>query len=350
MNILKDFKDNIEIILGNFMKSLEMVDSPEQLSKLQSELLGKNSVINQELRNLKDLDPAERVAHGARLNQIKQTLLGEIEAKAHQLRTAEINRRLLTETLDVTLSSRPHPRGSLHLLPAIAYEIRTILESMGFIFCDGPDIEDEHHNFDALNIPALHPARGMHDTFYLRDSAEEKNSLLLRTHTSPVQIRTLRECKPPLQIMTIGRVYRADAFDATHTPMFHQIEGLMIGSDVNMRHLHSCLQEFFRRFLKEDKDIALRFRPSFFPFTEPSVEVDIAREDGKWLELLGCGMVHPKVLEHCGVDPSQYQGFAFGMGLERLAMIRTGIDDLRHFFAGDFRWLSHYNASHIYTS
>jgi len=259
-----------------------------------------------------------------------------------------LSERLANETIDVTLSPRPESIGTLHPLTRTIEEVTSYFAKLGFSVAEGNDIEDDEHNFTALNIPEHHPARQSIDTFYMN-----MNQMLLRTHTSPVQIRTMRTTTPPIRILSLGRVYRSE-YDATHTPMFHQVEGLVVGKDIHMGHLKSTIQDFLRTYF-EIADLPMRLRPSFFPFTEPSAEVDIAcsREGNslkigagdKWLEILGCGMVHPKVLMNCGIDPDIYQGFAWGMGLDRIAMLKYGLPDLRAFFESDTRWLKHYGFS-----
>jgi len=262
---------------------------------------------------------------------------------------AELNRRLASETVDVSLNPRPETAGVIHPLSRTLEDILAIFAEMGFVVAEGPDIESDYYNFTALNMPEDHPARQEHDTFYMTPDADGQRKVL-RTHTSPVQIRTMENMQPPIRIIAPGRTYRSD-HDATHSPMFHQCEGLVIGDGITMAHLKGCLIEFCRAFFNVD-DLPVRFRPSYFPFTEPSAEVDIgcSRDGGgltigagaDWLEILGCGMVNPRVLEYCNIDPNEHQGFAFGMGLERLAMLKYGIPDLRPFYDSDLRWMRHY--------
>jgi phenylalanyl-tRNA synthetase alpha chain len=262
---------------------------------------------------------------------------------------AELNRRLASETVDVSLTPRPETAGVIHPLSRTLEDILAIFAEMGFVVAEGPDIESDYYNFTALNMPEDHPARQEHDTFYMTPDADGQRKVL-RTHTSPVQIRTMENMQPPIRIIAPGRTYRSD-HDATHSPMFHQCEGLVIGDGITMAHLKGCLIEFCRAFFNVD-DLPVRFRPSYFPFTEPSAEVDIgcSRDGGgltigagaDWLEILGCGMVNPRVLEYCNIDPNEHQGFAFGMGLERLAMLKYGIPDLRPFYDSDLRWMRHY--------
>jgi len=319
------------------------------LEEVRLAWLGKSGVISTALKTLGKLPPAERKTRGQELNQLKQQAVSLWQKRKDELAQERLEAQLQSEKEDVTLPSRPEPQGSVHPISQTMDELAIIFAEMGFFVAEGPDIESDFYNFTALNIPPDHPARQMHDTFYL-PSAPDGSERVLRTHTSPVQIRTLEKQKPPLRMVAMGRTYRSD-YDVTHTPMFHQIEALVIDEATHMGHLKACLLDFCRRFFGIS-DLPLRFRPSFFPFTEPSAEVDIGcrREKnrlvlgnhGDWLEILGCGMVHPNVLRAAGVDPEKYQGFAFGMGVERLAMLKYGISDLRKFFEGDMRWLHHY--------
>jgi phenylalanyl-tRNA synthetase alpha chain len=289
-----------------------------------------------------------RKERGAALNVLKDEIASVLEAKQKLLATAALQQRLAAETIDVTLATRPIPDGRIHPIAQTLDEITTIFASMGFAIGKGPDIESDYYNFTALNIPPDHPARQMQDTFYLPQ--KDGHPTVLRTQTSPVQIRTMQSQKPPIRVIAPGRTYRCD-YDMTHTPMFHQFEGLVIDESTHMGHLKGCLVDFLRAFFGI-ADLPLRFRPSYFPFTEPSAEVDIgcSRKGGElklgnygdWLEIGGCGMVHPNVLKNCNIDPDKYQGFAFGMGVERLAMLKYGIPDLRTFFEADVRWLKHY--------
>jgi phenylalanyl-tRNA synthetase alpha chain len=315
--------------------------------------LGKNGKITGLMKNLGSMSPEERKTAGAALNVLKDDIAALIDRQEAALRKQALDQKLVNEKIDITLSPRPERRGHIHPISQTMEELTVIFADMGFVVAEGPDIEDDFHNFTALNFPPGHPAREMHDTFYLPDDPEEKGEAakkLLRTHTSTVQIRTMTQQKPPIRIITMGRTYRSD-YDMTHTPMFHQIEGLVIDKGIHMGHLKGCLTDFCRAFFQVD-DLPVRFRPSFFPFTEPSAEMDIgcSRKDGglkigagdSWLEILGSGMVHPNVIRNCGLDPDEYQGFAFGMGLERIAMLKYGIPDLRTFFEADLRWLEHY--------
>lgn len=336
-----------------FDDALEHINTAPSLSDLEhvrTQLLGKKGKLSEAMRQLATLPPEERKAQGEALNHLKEEWVSAFTIRKKNLEEEAMTRQLARETLDVTLpvAERELETGRIHPLSYTIQSLIQIFEKMGFSLREGPDIEDDFHNFTALNIPPLHPARMSHDTFYLTPE-EGKERFLLRTHTSPVQIRTLLKEKPPLRIIVPGRVFRAD-YDQTHTPMFHQIEGLVIDQGIHMGHLKGCLEELCHFFF--EKPVPLRFRPSFFPFTEPSAEVDILcdrsgahlkiGQGDDWLEILGCGMIHPKVIENCGLDPETHQGFAFGMGVERLAMLKYGITDLRRFFENDTRWLTHY--------
>ena len=295
------------------------------------------------------MTPEERKEMGPALNGLKTRIAEAIEAKKAALEEAALEARLASEKVDVTLPVAPEAQGSIHPVSQVMDEIIAIFSAMGFAVKEGPDIEDDFHNFTALNFPADHPAREMHDTFFF-EPKEDGSRMLLRTHTSPVQIRTMMNEKPPLRIIIPGRTFRCDS-DQTHTPMFHQVEGLVIDKQTHMGHLKGTLEAFAKAYFEVDS-VRTRFRPHFFPFTEPSAEMDIGYErvgkeirigqGEKWMEILGCGMVHPNVMRNCGLDPDEYQGFAFGMGVDRLAMLKYGIPDLRDFFAADARWLEHY--------
>jgi len=321
----------------------------DTLEQKRIELLGKKGYLTDLMKTLGSLSPDDRKVRGAAFNAARVTISELLDARKAMLEGAALDQRLARERIDVTLPSRPEATGRIHPISQTIEEITAIFAQMGFMVAEGPDIEDDFHNFTALNIPPEHPARQMHDTFYFGEKPEGGRHLL-RTHTSPVQIRTMLRDKPPIRVLVPGRTYRCDS-DMTHTPMFHQVEGLVIDETTHMGHLKGCLIEFVRAFFEVD-DVPVRFRPSFFPFTEPSAEVDIgcSREGGElkvgpgagWLEILGCGMVHPNVLRNCGIDPDRYQGFAFGMGVERVAMLKYGIPDLRTFFDSDLRWLKHY--------
>ncbi|HET7593205.1 MAG TPA: phenylalanine--tRNA ligase subunit alpha [Rhodanobacteraceae bacterium] len=300
-------------------------------------LLGRNGAITAELKALGKLPPDERKMRGAEVNAARQALDAAITARRASLEQAALDQRLASERVDVTQPGRDGGRGSIHPLTRTRERIEAIFAQLGYSVAEGPEIEDDWHNFEALNFPAHHPARAMHDTFYFDDGR------LLRTHTSPVQIRAMRGKQPPVRIIAPGKVYRSDS-DQTHSPMFHQVEGLLVDEAATFADLKGTLEAFVAAFF--GKALEMRFRPSYFPFTEPSAEVDIRwqREDGeaRWLEVLGCGMVHPNVLMHCGVDPERYTGFAFGMGVERLAMLRYGVGDLRAFFESDVRFLAQF--------
>ncbi len=319
------------------------------LEALRVEALGKKGLVTQRMKALGGLDPEARKAAGQALNEVKQAVGRAIEARKEALEADEIEARLAAERIDVTLPVRPGGPGRLHPIGQTMDELVAIFGEMGFAVAEGPHIESDFYNFTALNIPAEHPARQEMDTFYL--PADDKGARkVLRTHTSPVQIRTMMNGKPPFRIIVPGRTFRAD-HDATHSPMFHQVEGLVIDKKTHMGHLKGTLTAFCRAFFGVE-DLPLRFRPSYFPFTEPSAEVDIgcSREGGHlkigagsdWLEILGSGMVHPKVLANCGIDPEVYQGYAFGMGIERIAMLKYGMPDLRPFYDCDLRWLKHF--------
>ncbi|HEV7369710.1 phenylalanine--tRNA ligase subunit alpha [Arenibaculum sp.] len=325
-----------------------------RLEEARVAALGKKGRVTAMMKELGGLSPDERREQGQALNALKDEVAAAVEARRAVLQADELDRRLRAERVDVTLPVRPEVQGRIHPISQTMDELVAIFAEMGFSVAEGPDVEDDFHNFTALNFPPGHPAREMHDTFYLPDAAPgddgERKRMLLRTHTSPVQVRTMLTATPPIRIIAPGRTYRSD-YDMTHTPMFHQVEGLVIDEKSHMGHLKGCLVDFCRAFFDVD-DLPLRFRPSFFPFTEPSAEVDIgcSRKGGElklgnygdWLEILGCGMVHPNVLEACGIDSTRYQGFAFGMGIERIAMLKYGIPDLRTFFEADLRWLKHY--------
>jgi phenylalanyl-tRNA synthetase alpha chain len=321
------------------------------LEDLRVTALGKKGEISLRMRELGKMTPEERQVAGPALNALKDEVNSALAAKKAGLADAALDERLRTEWLDVTLPGRSRPAGTIHPISQVTDEVSAIFADLGFAVAEGPQVEDDWHNFDALNIPSHHPARGEMDTFYMhRAEGDDRPPHVLRTHTSPVQIRSMQEQGAPIRIICPGRVYRAD-YDQTHTPMFHQVEGLAIDTDISMANLKWVLEEFVKSFFEVD-DVELRFRASHFPFTEPSAEVDIrcsweggvlkVGEGDDWLEILGSGMVHPKVLEAGGIDPSKYQGFAFGMGIDRIAMLKYGIPDLRAFFDSDLRWLRHY--------
>ncbi|HXD83879.1 MAG TPA: phenylalanine--tRNA ligase subunit alpha [Rudaea sp.] len=308
--------------------------SLDALDALRVALLGKSGLVTEQLKALGKLAPDERKVQGALVNRAKERLQDAIAQRKSALENAAFDARLADEKIDITLPGRNADLGSIHPVTRALERIAEIFSRLGYTQADGPEIEDDYHNFEALNFPPHHPARAMHDTFYFPDGK------LLRTHTSPVQIRAMRDAKPPLRIIAPGKVYRSDS-DQTHSPMFHQIEGLLVDETSSFADLKGTLAEFVRAFF--ERDFEMRFRPSYFPFTEPSAEVDIRwdRDDGgeRWLEVLGCGMVHPNVLRGCGIDAEKYTGFAFGLGVERFAMLRYGVTDLRAFFENDVRFL-----------
>ncbi|HEX3348249.1 MAG TPA: phenylalanine--tRNA ligase subunit alpha [Acetobacteraceae bacterium] len=313
-------------------------------------VLGKSGTLTTLLKELGRVPPEQRRDRGAALNRLKDVLTAAVEARRMELEQAALDARLANERLDVTLPPRPLPAGSIHPISRTTEEIAAIFGAMGFGIADGPQIETDWYNFGALNIPEYHPARQDQDTFYLR-AERDGRPLVLRTHTSNVQIHTMLSQEPPLRMIVPGRVYRSD-HDATHSPMFHQLEGIVIDRDITLGHLKGCLIDFLRAFFGI-ADLPVRFRSSYFPFTEPSMEVDIGWNrrtgelgaGGDWLEILGSGMVHPKVLANCGIDPLEWRGFAFGMGIDRITMLKHGIPDLRPFFESDVRWLRHYGFS-----
>ena len=339
---MSDIKKIKEDYLGKLSGKLNL----EEVNQIKTELFGKNGLVSNSFKKLGSMQSEDRKKFASDLNSIKDELQEKINNKLQEIETIEINSKLKNEKVDVTLPERDINQGKIHPVSQVIDEISSIFSEIGFSVEEGPDVENQHYNFTALNTPDNHPARDMHDTFYLDD----KKELLLRTHTSPVQVRTMLKGKPPFKIIAPGRTYRSDS-DQTHSPMFHQVEGLHIDKDINMGHLKGCLNYFIKEFFEVDK-IQMRFRPSHFPFTEPSAEVDIGYElkDGKivigegdkWLEILGCGMVHPNVLKNVNVNPDKYQGYAFGIGIYRLGMLKYGINDLRAFFETDYRWLNHF--------
>ena len=337
---------DIKKIKDDYIKKLNQNLNLNSVNQIKTDLFGKNGLLSNEFKKLGSIASEERKQFAADLNSIKNELQNAILNKIQDIEIKEINLKLQNEKVDVTLPERTFSQGKIHPVSQVIDEISSIFSEIGFNVEEGPDVENEYNNFTALNTPDSHPARDMHDTFYLDNNKE----FLLRTHTSPVQIRTMLKDRPPFKIIAPGRTYRSDS-DQTHSPMFHQVEGLHIDKDINMGHLKGCLNYFIKEFFEVDK-IKMRFRPSHFPFTEPSAEVDIGYEvkDGKieigegdrWLEILGCGMVHPNVLKNVKVNPSKYQGSAFGIGIDRLAMLKYGINDLRAFFECDYRWLNHF--------
>ena len=337
---------DLDKISSVFNAKIDSVKTKDDLQSIKTEFFGKNGQITLQFKSLGSLDQEKRKEFASNLNKIKDDLTRQLEQKSIEIETTEINEKLKNEKVDVTLPIRPDRQGKIHPVSQVIDEISSIFSEIGFSVAEGPDVESEYNNFTALNTPEEHPARDMHDTFYL----QENKKLLLRTHTSPVQIRTMLSSKPPFKIIVPGRTYRCDS-DQTHAPMFHQLEGLHIDRGITMGHLKGCLDYFIKEFF-EVKNVKMRFRPSHFPFTEPSAEVDIGYkiekgkivigEGDKWLEVLGCGMVHPNVLKNVKIDTTKYQGFAFGIGIDRLAMLKYGINDLRAFFEADYRWLSHF--------
>ena len=320
------------------------------LDQLRVAVLGKSGSITQQLKSLGGMDPETRAAEAPKIHAFREQVTAAISDRKAALEAAELERKLATETIDLSLPASETPRGTIHPVSQVMDELAEIFADLGFAVAEGPEIEDQWHNFTALNMPEFHPARAMQDTFYLDRREGEEEAKVLRTHTSPVQIRAMQAQGAPTRLIAPGRVYRSDS-DATHTPMFHQVEGLVIDRAIHMGHLKWTLETFLKAFFERD-DVVLRMRPSYFPFTEPSAEVDVGYtlEKGKrviggsdgFMEVLGSGMVHPKVIANCGLDPDEWQGFAFGCGIDRLAMLKYGMDDLRAFFDGDIRWLKHY--------
>lgn len=305
----------------------------QELDAIRVDYLGKKGLFASFMKELSKLSPEERPKQGAIINEAKSFVINAIEEKKNALELAILNEKLEKERVDITLPGRRQEIGTIHPVNRTIERITKLFSTMGFVSVGGPEIEDDYHNFDALNLPPHHPARASHDTFML------ENSLLLRSQTSSVQIRTMEKQEPPIRIIAPGRVYRND-YDMTHTPMFHQVEGLLVEEHTSFAELKGILYEFLRNFFEEELEV--RFRPSYFPFTEPSAEVDVKRKGGKWLEVLGCGMVHPNVLKNVNIDPEKYVGFAFGMGVERLTMLRYGVNDLRAFFENDVRFLKQF--------
>ena len=384
---------DVETLQRELLAAIASATTADALEAVRISALGKQGSVSALLKSLGGMTAEQRQSAGPQINGLREAITAAIVTQKAALDAAALGARLATETLDMSLPADAAPRGSVHPVSQVMDELAEIFADLGFAVATGPEIEDEWHNFDALNIPATHPARAMHDTFYMAPregsqgldmapregsqgtaphlggkgedtaphSSEEGGNpkrMLLRTHTSPVQIRTMVTGNTPIRIIAPGRVYRSDS-DATHTPMFHQVEGLVIDRGIHMGHLKWTLETFLKAFFERD-DIVLRLRPSYFPFTEPSAEVDVgyAQEKGRrvvggsgdapghaWMELLGSGMVHPKVIANCGLDPAEFQGFAFGIGVDRLAMLKYGMDDLRAFFDGDLRWLAHYGFS-----
>ncbi|KPQ30227.1 MULTISPECIES: phenylalanine--tRNA ligase subunit alpha [unclassified Halomonas] len=334
--------DHLPALVSQARDAIQAAQNVAALDEVRVRYLGKKGEMTTLLKGLGKLSAEERPAAGERINRAKQTLAGEIDAKRQQLEHEALGERLAAECIDVTLPGRAQSAGGLHPVTRTLERIEGLFTRIGYDVAVGPEIEDDYHNFEALNIPAHHPARGMADTFYF-DATR-----LLRTHTSPVQVRTMKSTEPPIRIVCPGRVYRSDS-DLTHTPMFHQVEGLLVDEDISFADLKGTIEDFLQAFFERD-DLSVRFRPSYFPFTEPSAEVDIqcvmcsgsgcrVCSHSGWLEVMGCGMVHPEVFRHSGIDAERFTGFAFGMGAERLAMLRYGVNDLRLFFENDLRFL-----------
>ena len=341
---------DLDALEADIMGRIESAEDEAAIEAVRVSTLGKKGTLSERMKTLGRMSPEERKTAGPALNALKARVTDAINARKAALEAEALERRLATERADVTLPVRSGPamRGRIHPISYVTDEITTIFADMGFAVAEGPEIETDHYNFTALNFPEGHPAREMHDTFFLPDNGSER--LVLRTHTSPVQVRTMEAQKPPIRIIIPGKTYRQDS-DPTHTPMFHQVEGLVVDRMANLANLKWLLAEFARAFFEVD-EVGMRFRPSFFPFTEPSMEVDIQcdrsgdqvrfGEGNDWMEILGCGMVHPNVLRAGGLDPDEFQGFAWGMGIDRLAMLKYGMPDLRPFFEADARWLEHY--------
>ena len=346
--------EDLESLKTQILSNINSAEDIKTLEDIRISSMGKKGVITEQMKNLGTLPLEQKIEMGKKLNVVKSEIEQAIVTQKEILEAKELNEKLKKETLDITLPVRPEIQGRIHPVSKIYEEVVAIFGQMGFEVAEGPDIEDQFHNFNALNMPHNHPARQMQDTFYLPNKKDEKfdmdSSYVLRTHTSGIQIRTMESKKPPIRIIAPGRTYRSD-YDATHTPMFHQVEGLVIDKHTTMAHLKGCLYDFVKTFFELD-EIPVRYRPSHFPFTEPSAEMDIGCLKTKtelkvgagndWLEILGCGMVHPNVLRAGGIDPDEYQGFAFGVGIDRLAMLKYGIPDLRTFFESDIRWIKNY--------
>ena len=320
---------------SKWLEKIAQVDCLDGLEALRLEALGKKGEISLAMRSIGKMDVEERKVKAPELNALKNDVARAIAERLEVLEDKALDDKIAAESVDITLPARARPRGSVHPITRTMKDLEKIFANMGFEQASGPDVEDDWHNFTALNFPPDHPAREMQDTFFLN----REEGRLMRTHTSCVQIRHMMNAKPPFRVVSMGRTYRCDS-DATHSPMFHQMEALVIGKDINMGHLKSCLQDFLRAYFDKE-DVPMRLRPSFFPFVEPGAEVDIKGEKG-WMEVLGSGMVHPNVLKNCGINPDEWQGFAFGAGIERLTMLRDGLDDLRPMFDSDPRWLAHY--------
>ncbi|MBR2136732.1 MAG: phenylalanine--tRNA ligase subunit alpha [Alphaproteobacteria bacterium] len=346
--------ENLESLKRTILDEIKTADSLKNLDDIRVANMGKKGRLTEMMKTLSSLSLEEKIALGKQLNLVKSEVENAILAQKNILEEKELNAKLAAEKIDITLPVRPETQGRIHPVSKIYEEVVAIFGQMGFDVVNGPDIEDQFHNFNALNMPANHPARQMQDTFYINNDPSKPfdmdQAFVMRTHTSGMQIRTMEKQQPPIRIIAPGRTYRSD-YDATHTPMFHQVEGLVIDKNITMAHLKGCLYDFMKAFFELD-ELPVRYRPSYFPFTEPSAEMDIGCLKTKtelkigagtdWLEVLGCGMVHPNVLRAGGINPDEYQGFAFGLGIDRLAMLKYGIPDLRTFFESDVRWLKHY--------
>ena len=330
---IRDRTKSLSELTRQAKEDISNCSSLKELDSVRVFYLGKKGKVSLELKSLSKLDPKERPEFGKQINEIKKTLQEKISLKKTDLNNQKIKASIEEAAIDITLPGKTSFIGNIHPLSTTLNEIEKIFINAGFLVDDGPEIEDEYHNFTALNIPDNHPARAMHDTFYF------DNEYLLRTHTSPIQIRSMERDGVPIRVIAPGKVYRRDS-DITHTPMFHQVEGLVIDKDINFTHLKGILHDFINSFFKDE--MTLRFRPSYFPFTEPSAEVDLLSGDGQWLEILGCGMVHPKVLDNLGIDNKTFSGYAFGMGVERLTMLKYGIKDIRLFYENDLSFLSQF--------
>jgi phenylalanyl-tRNA synthetase alpha chain len=333
----RSIMQDVDAIVAEAASQFAAIDDLPQLENAKARYLGKQGVLTELMKGLRELPPEEKRARGARINAAKDEIERLLEARRAVIARAKLDARLAEEALDVTLPGRSRGRGGIHPISRTWRRIEAIFGSIGFDIADGPEIETDWYNFTALNNPENHPARSMQDTFYVEDRDSAGLQLLLRTHTSPMQVRYARMHSPPVKVIAPGRTYRVDS-DATHSPMFHQVEGLWIDEGISFADLKGVYTDFLRRFFETD-DLQVRFRPSYFPFTEPSAEIDMAFRDGRWLEISGAGQVHPTVVRNFGLDPERYIGFAFGSGLERLTMLRYGINDLRLFFDGDLRFL-----------
>jgi phenylalanyl-tRNA synthetase alpha chain len=334
--------ENIDELKAGILSGIENAPDLGALEAVRVGALGKKGSLSAAMQILATLQPDERKEFGARVNVAKDEVTKALEARQAVLQQSEMAERLAADRVDVTLPVRVST-GTIHPLTQTIEEMSAIAAAMDFTVMDGPDIEDDWHNFEALNFPPDHPARQMHDTFYL-PQGQDNLQRVLRTHTSNVQIRTMMDRKPPIRMVTMGRVFRSDPLDQTHSPAFHQFELLVVDETSSMAHLRGTILHFLQGFFRND-DLEIRFRPSFFPFTEPSAEVDMKRHNGKWMEVGGSGMVHPNVLKNCGIDPDRYQGFAWGLGLERLTMLKYGMHDIRGLYDADIRWMRHYGFS-----